>query len=60
MDYPDYVFYDTLKASGDYFGHCLPNHQLQTVADAWGHDITNHHHALYDAKGCAIIALKIL
>ena len=60
MDYPDYVFYDTLKASRDYFGYNLPNHQLQTVAEACGYDLTNHHHALSDAEACAIIALKIL
>ena len=60
MDYPDYVFYDTLSASRRQFGHCLPNHQLQTVAAACGYDLTNHHHALADAEACAHIALKIL
>lgn len=60
MDYPDYVFYDTLKASRNYFGYNLPNHQLQTVAEACGYDLTNHHHALSDAEACAVIALKIL
>ena len=34
LDYPDYVFYDTLLASRRHFGHVLPNHQLQTVASA--------------------------
>ena len=60
MDYPDYVFYDTLKASRDYFGYELPNHQLQTVDEACGYKLRNHHHALADAEACAVIALKIL
>ena len=34
MDYPEYVFYDTLWASRRVFGHSLPNHQHQTVAAA--------------------------
>ena len=60
MDYPDYVFYDTLAASRRRFGPALPNHQLQTVAAACGYDLTQHHHALEDAEACARIALKIL
>ena len=60
MDYPDYRFYDTLAASRRHFGCSLPNHQLQTVAEACGYDLTNHHHALADAEACAVIALKIL
>lgn len=60
MDYPEYEFYDTLAASRRYFGHCLPNHQLQTVAAACGYDLTNHHHALADAEACAAIAIEIL
>ena len=60
MDYPDYVFHDTLKASRKRFGRSLPNHQLQTVAAACGYDLTRHHHALADAEACAHIALKIL
>ena len=60
MDYPDYVFYDTLAASREHFGHNLPNHQLQTVSAACGYDLTNHHHALADAEACAQIAMKIL
>lgn len=60
MDYPDYVFYDTLAASRRRFGRRLPNHQLQTVAAACGYDLTRHHHALADAEACAHIALKIL
>ncbi len=60
MDYPDYVFHDTLTASRRHFGHRLPNHQLQTVAAACGYNLTNHHHALADAEACAYIALKLL
>ena len=60
MDYPDYVFYDTLWASRRVFGHSLPNHQLQTVASACGYELENHHHALADAEACARIALTIL
>ena len=60
MDYPDYVFFDTLAASRRHFGWRLPNHQLQTVAEACGYSLLNHHHALADAEACAAIALAIL
>ena len=60
MDYPDYMFFDTLAASRRHFGWSLPNHQLQTVAAACGYDLRNHHHALADAEACARIALSIL
>ena len=60
MDYPDYVFHDTLKASRRFFGQRLPNHQLQTVAAACGYELTRHHHALADAEACAQIALRLL
>ena len=60
MDYPDYVFLDTLRASRRHFGYRLPNHQLQTVSAACGYDLTRHHHALADAEACAAIALKLL
>ena len=60
MDYPDYVFYDTLAVSRLHFGCRLPNHQLQTVAAACGYDLTNHHHALADAEACAAIAMRLL
>jgi len=60
MDYPEYEFYDTLKASREYFGNSLPNHQLHTVAEACGFSLRNHHHALSDAEACAYIAMKIL
>ncbi len=60
MDYPDYEFHDTLEASRRHFGNTLGNHQLHTVSAACGYDLTNHHHALADAKACAHIAIKIL
>ena len=59
MDYPDYVFYDTLKGSRDYFGNSLPNHRLDTVAAACGFDLRNHHNALADAEACAYIAMTV-
>ena len=60
MDYPDYIFHDTLAASRNQFGRRLPNHQLQTVASACGYDLTRHHHALADAEACAWIAKELL
>ena len=59
MDYPDYLFVDTLSSSRRLFGKKLPNHQLQTVAAACGYDLRNHHHALADAEACAAIAMHI-
>ena len=60
MDYPDYRFHDTLRASRRQFGQRLPNHQLRTVAAACGYSLQHHHHALADAEACAAIALNIL
>jgi DNA polymerase-3 subunit epsilon len=59
MDYPDYEFYDTLRASRRLLPD-LENHQLQTVAAACGFNMKNHHHALADAEACAHIALELL
>ena len=59
MDYPDYIFYDTLYASRRTFRY-LPNHQLHTVAAECGYDLENHHHALGDAEARAWIAREIL
>ena len=59
MDYPDYVFYDTLRASRWELPD-LENHQLHTVAEACGYHLENHHHALADAEACAWIAREIL
>lgn len=60
MDYPDYTFHCTCRASRRVFGGRLPNHQLHTVSSACGFDLEHHHHALADAEACAHIALKIL
>ena len=60
MDYPDYIFLDTLAGSRRHFGNTLPNHQLHTVSAACGYNLVNHHHALADAEACAAIALHIL
>ncbi len=60
MDYPDYEFHCTCKASRKTFGKLLPNHQLHTVSAHCGFDLTNHHHALADAEACAWIALQII
>lgn len=59
MDYPDYLFFDTLTASRRIFPD-IENHQLHTVAAECGFDLRNHHHALADAEACAMIAMKIL
>ena len=60
MDYPGFIFHDTLAASRSHFGRCLPNHKLPTVSAACGYDLSDHHHALADAEACAHIAIKIL
>ena len=60
MDYPDYEFHCTCRASRRHFGRRLPNHQLHTVAEACGCPMENHHHALADAEACAKIALQLL
>ena len=59
MDYPEYEFHCTLKASRKLFRD-IANHQLNTVAMHCGFNLTNHHHALADAEACAVIALKTL
>lgn len=59
MDYPDYVFYDTLRAARRCFPY-LANHQLQTVAAECGYQLARHHNALADAEACAWIAREIL
>ena len=59
MDYPDYEFFDTLKAARRRFPQ-LANHQLHTVSLACGYELTDHHHALADAEACAWIAREIL
>jgi len=59
MDYPDYEFHCTCKASRKVFGDLLPNHKLPTVAAHCGYDLTHHHNALADAEACAIIAKMV-
>lgn len=59
MDWPDYKFYCTCRASRRKM-KWLPNHQLHTVAEACGFVLENHHHALADAEACAAIAIKLL
>ena len=60
MNYPNYQFLCTCRASRSHFGSQLPNHQLQTVAEACGYNLENHHHALADAEACAWIARVLL
>jgi len=55
----DYEFYDTLCASRRVLPD-LENHQLHTVAAAYGYCLEDHHHALADAEACAWIAREIL
>ena len=59
MDYPDYRFHDTLRASRRQMPN-LENHQLHTVSAALGYDLEHHHHALADAEACAVIAINLL
>lgn len=58
MDYPDYHFYCTVKASRKHFQQ-LENHQLHTVSKHCGYEMRHHHEALDDAYACAIIGMKI-
>ena len=58
MDYPDYEFHCTLKASRKEYPK-LENHQLHTVSRHCGYEMRNHHEALDDAYACAIIAIKL-
>jgi DNA polymerase-3 subunit epsilon len=60
MEYPDYKFYCTCRASRKVFGKTLPNHTLSTVAAHCGYDLKNHHYALADAEACAWIARQII
>lgn len=58
MDYPDYHFYCTVKASRKHFPD-LTNHKLDTVSRHCGYEMINHHEALDDAYACAIIGVKV-
>lgn len=57
--YPGYKFYCTCRASRKALPN-LENHRLDTVAEACGYVLKNHHNAIADAEACAAIALKIL
>ncbi len=59
MQYPNYTFYCTLEASRRELGDKVENHQLHTVAEYLGYELTNHHNALADAETCAYITTKI-
>lgn len=59
MEYPEYPFYCTLKASRKLQPE-LSNHRLDTVAETCNFNLTNHHNAIADAEACAAIALKLL
>lgn len=60
MEYQDYQFFCTCRASRRQLSNILPNHQLPTVAAYCGYALTRHHDALADAEACAAIALKLL
>lgn len=60
LDYPNYEFHCTCRASRRILGSMLPNHKLDTVSRWCGYDLENHHHALADAEACAAIALNFL
>ncbi len=60
MEYHDYEFHCTCRASRRKLGSLLPNHQLHTVAAYCGYDLTLHHNALADAEACAWIARELL
>ena len=59
MEYPDYDFYDTFCVAKRVLPR-LENHQQQTVEEACGYHLRDHHHALADAEACAWIAREIL
>ncbi len=58
IEYPNYVFWDTLKAAKKAFPNA-PNYQLHTVSKLCGFELENHHNALADAEACAKIAIKL-
>lgn len=59
MEYPDYCFYDTLRAARRVYPY-LSNHRLATIAAECGYALDHPHHALCDAEACAWIARMIL
>lgn len=59
LEYAGYEFICTCRMARKAFPQ-LVNHQLGTVAEHIGFDLTNHHNALVDAEACAEIAKTIL
>lgn len=59
IEYPNFDFHCTLRVARQKLPN-LENHQLHTVAEYFGYNLDNHHHALADAEACATIALQIL
>ena len=59
MDYPEYEFHCT-RWGAYHAMPGLPDYSLETVAEACGYQLKNHHHALADAEAAAHIALEIL
>jgi len=55
MDYPDYEFHCTYRASRRAFPHAV-NHQLHNTSKLCGYRLENHHYALADAEACTWIA----
>lgn len=53
---PAYLTLDTLRTSQKLYPN-LPNHKLNTVADALNIDLHHHHNALDDAQACADILI---
>ena len=53
---PAYQTLDTLRTSQKLFLN-LPNHKLNTVADALNIELNHHHNALDDAQACADILI---
>jgi DNA polymerase III, epsilon subunit and related 3''-5'' exonucleases len=59
MDFPDYKFRCTCRASRSKLKNVLPKHGLAAVAAHFGIALENHHNALADAEACALIALRL-
>ena len=53
-----YEYIDTLKLGRRLLTE-LPNHQLDTVCEALGYHLENHHNALDDAMACAEIFIRM-
>lgn len=54
---PAYLTLDTLRTSQKLLPQ-LPNHKLNTVADALNIELNHHHNALDDAQACADILIS--